>query len=210
MGIAKALHQATRVFGGLVDGIVGTNFVGDYDAQRNYERELEQQSYERDLQQQLFTREDTAVQRRTADMVAAGQNPLLAAGGAAGAGSVVSSSAPQHSTAKYDPLNKIAAVLSMEKSKADISRTVADTRLTEATMRGVENQNRILKANADKAEHDLNIINDEPGVPSDTPWYGRALIKPFNRAKSLMSEWSSNYSDLRKRGYSVLKSAGFY
>lgn len=48
--------------------------------------------YQKALQQQIFEREDTAVQRRMADLQAAGLNPNLAAGSAAGAGAVVSRS----------------------------------------------------------------------------------------------------------------------
>lgn len=48
--------------------------------------------YQRALQQEIFNREDTAVQRRMADLKAAGLNPNLAAGSAAGAGAVVSRS----------------------------------------------------------------------------------------------------------------------
>lgn len=75
-GIGSALSAGLGLFG------TGYNI---YTNKRDFD-------YQKALQQQMFNREDTAVQRRVEDLRAAGLNENLAAGSAAGAGSVVSRS----------------------------------------------------------------------------------------------------------------------
>lgn len=69
---------------GLIPGLINTGY-NIWANKRDFD-------YQKALQQTMFEREDTAVQRRMADLQAAGLNPNLAAGSAAGAGSVVSRS----------------------------------------------------------------------------------------------------------------------
>lgn len=77
-----------------VDNVLDTFKLGYsvYQDQRDTQFRNENFAYQQALQQQIFDREDNAIQRRRADLEAAGLNPNLAAGSAAGAGSVVATS----------------------------------------------------------------------------------------------------------------------
>ena len=93
----------------------------------NFELQKENYAYQKELQQDIFNREDTAVQRRVADLQAAGLSRTLAAGSSASSGSVVSTRAPQRETdlEAYMALARVGTLLAEQQraqTEADIAR----------------------------------------------------------------------------------------
>ena len=76
----------------------GSNFLGSI---FNLGTGLSTLAYQKELQREIFRREDTAIQRRVADLKAAGLSPTLAAGSAANAGAAINVSAPELNTNQF-------------------------------------------------------------------------------------------------------------
>lgn len=91
LGVGSVLSGIGQVAGavGSYFGQQQTNKVNQDIAKQNLAFQREYLDYQKQLQAQMFEREDTAVQRRKADLLAAGLSPVLAAGSGAAAGSVV-------------------------------------------------------------------------------------------------------------------------
>ncbi len=127
-------------FGAILSGVAGglanlgsawASFKGVQENQRvndlNFQLQKENLAYQKDLQKIMFAREDNAVQRRVSDLRKAGLSPTLAAGSAAGAGSVISTSAPQRLSdlQGYLALAQVGTMLANQQkaqTEADIAR----------------------------------------------------------------------------------------
>lgn len=158
----------------------------------NYKNQKEQQAYDRALQQQIFQREDTAVQRRVADLEAAGLNPNLASGSGANAGAVVGSEAAQ-----MGDLNLLGSIQGIASIADTMSQISARNSLLPGQMEGIaiDNANKVrtgqgVDIDNRRKEHDFKFY-EESGLPTSmSPEYAiiGALTTNFLKSAGLLPE----------------------
>lgn len=120
-GIAAPVTLGATALGG------GTEIFNSYMNWKNFQLQKDQYEYEKRLQSNIFAREDSSIQRRVADLTAAGLSPVLAAGSGAGSGAIVSTKAPQ-----MDSMPNFAlTMMSLLKMKEDIALTQAQKDLVQ-------------------------------------------------------------------------------
>ena len=99
----------------LAGGAVGGSLLGQY---LNYENQKDALEWQKDTQQTIYNREDTSIQRRVADLKAAGLSPVLAAGQGAGTGGTVQINPPQLNLSGAEQM-----AFNLMRMEADISAT---------------------------------------------------------------------------------------
>lgn len=177
------------VLGGMLSGIgaLMNAETGARASMFNTNMSRENFEWQKALQLNLMQREDTAVQRRVADLKAAGLSPVLAAGSAAGSGPIVQTEAPRMEPPKIDFSGIMDAIL----KGAQWDEVKAKTRLAEAGAKLTTQQEKKAKAETDIDIHDLGILTGQKAGLTSKDNGSLALI-----LKMLQSQFAKDKSGL--------------
>lgn len=184
--------------GGALQGIADTG-VSLWNAWNSYKtREQNQANLEK-----TWEREDTAVQRRVADLTAAGLSPTLAAGSAASTSSPIKLESPYMD--KSDVMNNILASASMantiKSQTAGIAQTKAQTELINAQKRGVDIDNARNARNFD--------IEKGSGMHSNNSSVGRIVRDAETAVQPAMEKAHKAAASAYEKGSSFVKKQVF-
>lgn len=138
----------------------------------NYRNEKANQKYLRGIQQEEWNREDSAVQRRVADLQKAGLSPVLAAGSGASAGPVVQTQAPRME--KIDLGNIPADIMALLRGNQEIAQSQAQTDLIQLQKDKVKADTEGQKIDNAKNWRDFQI-DKEAGMPSNATSFSKTL-----------------------------------
>ena len=168
----------------------------------NYQLQKDQYEYQKSLQKIMFGREDNAVQRRVADLKAAGLSPTLAAGSAASAGPVVSTQAPQKKSdlSAYMALAQVGTMLANQQkaqTEADIARqSLAQSKIqTQASALSKELLgNQVALSNLDKKYY---LNKGVAPIEVNQDWQQRLV----NLIYPKLEDWIFGDEDTKKKGW---------
>lgn len=161
---------------GLAIGGIATSALSSFLNYAESRRNLDWQKY---AQRKTWDRDDMSIQRRVADLKAAGLSPVLAAGQGATSGPVV-----QTKSARFDDVGvseKAQAAMSMLQQGANVSRTNAEIKLINQQVKNARDQGQNIRVdsllkNVSYAQkiHDYDA-NRRAGTASNAGSFGKTI-----------------------------------
>lgn len=165
--------------------------------QQNLEFQQEQQQYDRSLQERIFEREDTAMQRRAADLQAAGLSKTLLSGGAP-SGALVGGSAPQRDPAQRESTGlSLGDIMSIMITDANLNKLDADVKNIQKQNENIGAQTALTNAQKNATnvksqidKHDLEIYKDS-GMPSNASEFGKWFREGISGVKNAYQKFQN-------------------
>lgn len=156
----------------LLEGLVGAQAAGGLvSSLLNYKAMQDNLSWQKNAQRNTWAREDNAIQRRAADLRAAGLSKTLAAGSAASSGLVVSTTAPQITNPLDGVADKASALMQMKQNIAQSDAQIAliKDQQAQAQANTAKAKADVLNTNVDTSEKAYNLdLYKKMGVPTNT------------------------------------------